>query len=160
MRDYSLKAVDFFLVNKTPELAFLSKGKLISNLTGEKLSEHQIVEAYRKTRFEGMPDEFILYPRMNGEDTPKYVFLSTFRPGKDFLEEFDNALMEGNSEYASRRKGGKLEGVEAKSVSESEFEEFGRARAKKGNDAQYKHVYIGGLNFSENKNNKIEGVSQ
>jgi len=137
--------------NKTPKLAFLSKGKLISNITGEKLSEHQIVEAYRKTRAEGMPDEFILYPRMNEEDTPKYVFLSTFRPGKDFLEEFDNALMEGNSEYSSRRKGGKLEGVEAKSVSESEFAEFGRARAKKGKDAQYKHVYIQSLNFSEHE---------
>ncbi|MFH1710918.1 MAG: GH3 auxin-responsive promoter family protein [Nanoarchaeota archaeon] len=137
--------------NKTPELAFLSKGKHISNLAGEKITEYQIVEAYRKSRVEGMPDEFMLYPRMNGGDLPKYIFLSASQPSPEFIAAFDNALMAENLEYSSRRKGGKLDMIESRIVSASEFEEFGKERMKKGNDSQYKHVYIGGLNFSEHE---------
>ncbi len=139
-----VKCTGFY--NKTPELAFLSKGQHISNVTGEKLSEYQIVGAYKKTRIDGLPEKFILYPRVS-DGKANYVFLSVQEEGNAFAERLDNALMEVNSEYRSRRDGGKLGRLEIKTVSNEEFEKISKNRLKAGNDAQYKHKYIGEINL-------------
>ena len=60
---------------QAPLLEFLNKGKSFSNLTGEKLSEHQVIRAVERSFRElGLAiDTFTLAPVM--EDMPRYVLL-------------------------------------------------------------------------------------
>ena len=60
---------------QAPLLEFLSKGKSFSNLTGEKISEHQVIEAVQRSFRElGLAiDTFTLAPVM--EEMPRYVLL-------------------------------------------------------------------------------------
>jgi len=133
-------------MNKTPEVAFLNKGNYISNISGEKLTEHQVVEAYRRARTEGMPDEFILYPKADCERV-RYVFLSAEETDNSFAEKMDLALQGANSEYQSRRDGQKLSMLETRKITSNDFERISKARLVPGKEAQFKHKYLRELNL-------------
>lgn len=99
-------------LGNTPMIEFLSKGQHTSNLTGEKLSEHQVVEAVRLSlRSLGMESDcFVLTPVW--AQNPFYRLLieveSTY--GANILQrlalELDNQLCSANCEYASKRRTG------------------------------------------------------
>lgn len=108
----------------------------------------KIIDAYKKARTEGLPEEFILYPRVS-DGKVNYVFLSACGDGNGFADRMDSALMEVNSEYVSRRNGRKLDRLEMRTVPRDEFERISRSRLKPGKDAQYKHKYIGKVNLGE-----------
>jgi hypothetical protein len=133
--------------NKTPQLAFLNKGQHISNVAGEKISEYQVVEAYKKSKKNGMPFEFVIYPRVEDNAVPRYIFLSSYKADDEFLEDMDRNLSVSNLEYDSRRRSGKLDRIEAKTISDEEFRRITRKRMINGKEAQYKHKYIGPINL-------------
>ncbi len=141
-----VKVTGFY--NNTPELAFLNKGSHISNVTGEKISEYQIVDAYKKSRTQNMADEFILYPKVSNGKV-NYIFLSTYEADSDFAKKMDEELMKSNSEYLSRRKGKKISQLEIKTISKREFDEISNKRLNRKKDAQFKHKYIGELNLEK-----------
>ncbi len=108
---------------EAPVIEFLNKGAHISSLTGEKLSEHQVVHAVRAAQssqslnFGG----FVLVPTW--ADPPRYVLLveradlgGTDPEGlaRRLAQETDAQLQKQNLEYQSKRESRRLGPVEVR----------------------------------------------
>jgi hypothetical protein len=104
-------------LHKTPLLKFLQKGKGVTNITGEKLYESQVLTAVGKAIAEiGRTPRFIMM--LASEDTRTYhLFVETdagLRPAAgDIAARVDTALARLNVEYRSKRESRRLECVEA-----------------------------------------------
>lgn len=144
---------------ETPILKFLHKGNRISSLTGEKISEHQVVEAFRacERRLGFSVPQFTVCP---GWDVPPFYFvLLEERPDGVFAGDrgerllasigarFDAELRELNMEYKNKRDSGRLGAPVARMIIEGSFERDKRAHIKRsgGRLEQYKHPYLSPL---------------
>lgn len=134
---------------KTPVVTFLSKGRHVSNLTGEKLTEHQVVEALTRISSEskGFPNHVLISPEWG--DPPRYsVTVESDSAEKkewgSLLEQLDRQLSELNVEYRSRRTSGRLAAPTVKLVPTGSFERMKKEHIEKvgGRREQYKHVYL------------------
>ena len=96
----------------TPLLRFVQKGRGVTNLTGEKLYEAQVIEAvHRAARPFALEPAFVLM--LADESTSTYtMFVEGGRddlpPAAAFADAFDAALGAGNLEYHSKRASGRL----------------------------------------------------
>lgn len=103
-------------LHATPLLKFLQKGKGVTNITGEKLYESQVLTAVGKTIAEiGRTPCFIMM--LASEETRTYdLFVETdagLRPAAgDIAARVDTALARLNVEYEAKRKSRRLECVE------------------------------------------------
>ena len=140
----------------TPVLKFLHKGSRISSLTGEKITEHQVVEAFReceRTLGFSVP-QFTACP--GWDDPPRYFILVEEQAKGLFSGEegerrrtaagelFDLALKRANIEYRGKRDSGRLGMpilllVEAGSFEREKLAHIGRSG---GRVEQYKHPYL------------------
>ena len=144
-------------LGKTPLVEFLGKGHRFANLTGEKLSEHQVTQATEiATRRSGHPiGGYSLAPVW--DDAKPFYGLFLEEPDavdevglKRFLTEYDRVLGELNIEYAAKREGGRLGPVRAFVLAAGTWAAWDRARVAKtgGSPEQYKHpCLIGDVNF-------------
>jgi GH3 auxin-responsive promoter len=104
-------------LHKTALLKFLQKGKGVTNITGEKLCESQVLAAVRKALDEiGRTPCFIMM--LADEDARTYhLYAETdagSRPTAELLaEKVDRTLAGLNVEYKSKRESRRLEAVEA-----------------------------------------------
>ena len=140
---------------QAPMLTFLNKGARFSNITGEKLSEHQVVEsvqaAFRELRVR--IDHFTLAPVM--EDKPRYeLLLETGMPprqAEQLAQKVDQELQQVNWEYAEKRRSDRILPVRVRSVPEGTWSAYRRRRtAERGNFEEYKHpCLVGDLHFTE-----------
>lgn len=99
--------------NKTPQIVFLRKGRGMANITGEKLSVNQVIEAIqRASRATGvLPSHF-----KAEADTERARYLVRIEPShplrredaEAFLRETDRALSEINLEYKAKRDSQRL----------------------------------------------------
>lgn len=94
--------------NRTPQVVFVRKGRGMTNLTGEKLSVNQVIEAFaRVSRSTGLGVGHFK-AEADGEHD-RYLFriepLQGVTPEKarEFLGELDRALKEINVEYKAKR---------------------------------------------------------
>ncbi|HET6572144.1 MAG TPA: GH3 auxin-responsive promoter family protein, partial [Fimbriiglobus sp.] len=146
-------------LGRTPLVEFLGKGHRFANLTGEKLSEHQVTQAMettaRRTGFH--VNGYSLAPVWD-DARPYYgLFIeeSDAADGdalKRFLAEYDKALGELNIEYAAKRESARLGPVRAFVIPSGTWARWDRDRlATTGGSAeQYKHpCLIGDLGFKE-----------
>ncbi len=136
----------------TPEVEFLNRGRACSSLTGEKLTEHQVVAALRQTR-ESLgwgPVDAILCPASG--DPPRYslsvecddrVPLTDWRA---FLGEFERSLRGLNVEYESRRASGRLAPPALFLLAPGAFDRLKdeHVARSRGRREQYKHRFITG----------------
>jgi hypothetical protein len=98
---------------KTPVIVFRRKGRGMTNLTGEKLSVNQVIDAVRKaeTAIGREAPHFRAEP--DGEAS-RYVFKVEFRETPDeatarkFLEVLDKEIAALNIEWEAKRKSGRL----------------------------------------------------
>ena len=140
---------------EAPVLEFLNKGAHFSSITGEKLSEFQVVEAVKRSIAElGLPaGDFTLAPVM--DDRPKYVLLvepDLHANQSDALERrVDAHLSEINWEYAEKRRTGRLRPLRVCEVPTGTWGALRRQRAaKRGNFEEYKHrCLVGDVEFVE-----------
>ena len=130
----------------SPVIEFLCRGRSTANITGEKLTERQVVEAMARAGASGKaPERFIVQARFG--DTPYYELQAEPDGGTDLArlaEEMDNALFELNIEYASKRKSGRLGPIRPVELSpgtlaRAEADEIAR---RNGRTEQYKHAYL------------------
>jgi hypothetical protein len=140
---------------QAPLLEFLNKGKNFANLTGEKISEYQVVRAVEKS-FAGLGlpiDFFTAAPVL--EPHPRYLLLveRKVHQGREaeLAAAFQKNLSELNEEYAEKCASGRLLPAQ---VCEVPAGTWARMRAEKtnvrGNFEEYKHVYlVQDLNFAE-----------
>jgi hypothetical protein len=133
---------------RTPMLAFLNKGSNFSNLTGEKLSEFQVVKAAEDAaRRAGVPLGIFSAAPCWDEETPYYSFFVEARDFADedemqaFLAEIESSLRKWNDEYAAKRDSHRLQPARLKLLPEGLWRNWDRERLVKTNGApeQYKH---------------------
>jgi GH3 auxin-responsive promoter len=131
----------------TPLLEFLHKGAHISNITGEKISESQVVAAVSGCLAELQIElrHFTVTPVWS--DPPYYQVLAEERdfPAGDVVETFlkrvDARLQEINCEYRDKRQTGRLAEMGFLPLPEGTWRQFTRYRQQSlgGSLEQYKH---------------------
>jgi hypothetical protein len=132
---------------RTPIVEFLYRTGATSSLTGEKLTEEQVVETVRALSsrlgltFEG----FTLLPAKEG--FPRYLLLAEVARGTSreqlvlLSSALDSELQERNVEYRAKRSSLRLEAAELWLVASGSFERLRQRRIAEGaNDAQIKPV--------------------
>jgi hypothetical protein len=140
-------------LGRTPLVEFLGKGRRFANLTGEKLSEPQVLQAMEAAG--GSLSGYVLAPVWD-EVAPHYgLFVEEPEAaGLDALAaKLDAALGERNVEYASKRQSGRLGPVRGRAVQAGFFARFDRERlvSTGGSPEQYKRpCLIGDLGFAAN----------
>lgn len=136
-------------INKTPLIHFLNKGKHISSITGEKVSEHQVVRAVHdaSNALNLHLSHFTMCPCWG--DVPYYALLAEEneigdrRHWVELISLIDENLQKLNLEYHSKRKSGRLGRIQLKVLGNRFFEIRKRERAHLGGRLeQYKHVYL------------------
>jgi hypothetical protein len=134
-----------------PEVRFISKGEHFSSLTGEKISEHQVVDGLRAARTDGdvaFADDCTLSPA--SADTPYYVLaVEPLAHGEDetwraFLARFETALAARNIEYRAKRASKRLGAPMLALVAPGTFAGLRDRRLAEagGRREQYKHRYL------------------
>ncbi len=143
--------------HSTPMVEFLHKGAHIANLTGEKISESQVVAAVR-----GASDEmrlclshFTVSPVWG--NPPKYHLhieqadIPAPHLGDSLALQVDNQLKSINCEYRDKRASGRLAPIELVPLPDGTWSGFAQRRRQKsgGSLEQYKHpCLVPDLEFS------------
>ena len=132
---------------QTPVVEFLNKGAYIASVTGEKLSERQVVQAVDQVVDQhGLPVQtYMMAPCW--ADPPYYALIleqDAVGPQSDaraWVAEIDAALCRLNLEYRSKRESRRLGPVRVKLVPTGTWEAFDRQRLHRtgGSAEQYKH---------------------
>jgi hypothetical protein len=99
--------------NRTPVICFRRKGRGMTNMTGEKLSENQVIDAMTSAAkaLDLTVDHFRAEPDV---DNTRYVFkVELEKPfpeeqSEALLERIDEELCESNLEYKAKRSSGRL----------------------------------------------------
>lgn len=144
-------------LHTTPLLEFLHKGAHISNLTGEKVSESQVVTAVRNglDRMHLQLRHFTVSPVW--DEPPRYQLLGeerdVFSPelGQSLADQTDRNLQELNCEYQEKRQTGRLESLRWCPLPAGTWQRFAedRLRTLGGAFEQYKHpCLVPDLEFS------------
>ena len=130
---------------QAPVLKFLNKGKYFSSITGEKLSEFQIVTAVKQA-FEQMKlpiEHFTATPEFG--DPPGYVLILESGIWKNQTESLarriDEQLCSMNCEYANRLETQRLKSLRIQEVNPGTWNVYRQQRIQKmgGSLEQYKH---------------------
>jgi len=130
----------------TPVFEFLSKGAHTANMTGEKLTEHQLVAAMDQAgrRIGFSVQRFVAQPCFA---SPPYYRVTVETEGAAparLAEILDAALVQLNIEYASKRHSGRLGPVQVVSDRPEVFARREREllAVREGRQEQYKHQYL------------------
>ncbi|WP_437201533.1 GH3 auxin-responsive promoter family protein [Planctomicrobium sp. SH664] len=142
----------------TPLLEFLHKGASISNVTGEKLTESQVVTAVNHAlkRYSLELDYYTLSP-VWGDPPAYHLHLEEAAiPASGLLaklsQDIDEQLRGLNCEYQEKRQSGRLAPVKCQTVANGTWLRFIRHRQSRpgGSVEQYKHpCLVPALQFSE-----------
>jgi len=143
--DDRVRVVDMF--GRSPVFEFLSRGLHTANITGEKITEYQVVEAMRLAagRVGWTVDRFVMQGRFA---RPPYYELRIESAGgisvEKLAESMDGFLCELNVEYRSKRGSGRLGPIRPKLLPDGTLDEMEaeRIRARGGRAEQYKHQYL------------------
>ncbi len=129
---------------QVPLLSFMNKGKYFANFTGEKLSEHQVVQAMKESlQSLGLPScTFTLAPVMR--ERPQYrLLLDSAEPVSDkdrLAQELQRRLEQLNIEYADKCRSGRIDAIEVHPVPAGTWEALRTERSgERGNFEEYKH---------------------
>lgn len=133
-------------VGEAPLIEFLSRDAHTSSMTGEKLTEDQIVGAMKEVFGEFDPiSDFVLAPRFG--EVPWYRLYLEAADAKrrpDIAETYDLALCRVNPEYESKRKSLRLGPVEMATLPDGTLvERDRRLRVQRSRTSeQFKHQYL------------------
>ncbi len=134
-------------MDDSPVLEFLSRGKHTANITGEKLTEHQIVEAMERAAaaLRAEVNRFIVQGRF--APTPYYELrmeTDDADAARRIAEKLDTELGELNMEYRSKRSSGRLGPIRPIRLPRGTLQraEDNHIRRRRGRGEQYKHQYL------------------
>lgn len=142
-----VEVVDRF--HETPVIEFLNKGEHISSLTGEKLTEHQVVRALERLQERlglRLNERVTLAPVW--AEPPYYVLLVAENAVGDerlseLLSGLEQELRRANLEYAQKRKSGRLGPPRLRLVSAERFAAvLDRRQRHLRTPEQQKHVFL------------------
>ncbi len=131
----------------SPVFEFLSRGAHTASITGEKITEHQVVEAMRRAAAATATgvERFVLQGRFAA--TPFYELRLEQPDGAQvhrLAAAMDQALGELNVEYRSKRSSGRLGQIQPAVLAPGTLEsaEQEQVRLRGGSSEQYKHKYL------------------
>jgi hypothetical protein len=133
-----------------PLLRFLHKGAHICNLTGEKLTESQVVQAMNRVSGRiGLRTDYFTVAPVWGE-VPRYTLLADagclppIFPLSEIGCAIDGELQQLNLEYQDKRKTGRLAPLTVQGVASGGWAAFleRRQTSPSGNTEQYKHPFL------------------
>ena len=132
---------------QAPLLKFLNKGEFFSNLTGEKLSEFQIVVAVEKSFRElGLPiGLFMVAPVIQAEVGYVLMLEPRFDVGRraDIAAFVQANLEQVNEEYASKCRSGRLAPLQVREVPTGTWRKMRDRKIQTcGSLEQYKHPFL------------------
>jgi hypothetical protein len=146
-------------LGRTPLVEFLGKGHRFANLTGEKLSEHQVTQAMEAAQREtGFAVTAYTVAPVWDDALPYYgLFIEEPDAADDgatrrFVAAFDRELGRQNTEYEAKRTGGRLGPVRAKVLPAGAWAAWDRERLATtgGSPEQYKRpCLIGDVGFEK-----------
>lgn len=132
---------------QSPVFEFMSRGAHTANITGEKITEHQVVEAMHRTAAKMAIDvnRFLLQPTFAA--TPYYQIQLEGPDSRDIgqvAQAMDEALIELNMEYKAKRTSGRLGPIRAVVLQPGTFQqaELAKIQSDPGRSEQYKHRYL------------------
>ena len=133
-------------VGGVPRLRFLRKSSSMLNVTGEKISEEQVIRAVRTAVGTGGLVGFTARTEMTRP--PRVEMVVEWVPGKErslasIAAPLDEALREANVEYDSKRKSERLGPLVIRAVAQGTYSRYRLARAALGApDSQVKDLVI------------------
>ncbi len=136
-----LRVVGF--VNQCPLIVFQQKGNGACNITGEKLYENQVVDA-----FQSMNWNAIFYQVLADVENARYVGFVEWHgepsaPKSDLAIAMDDALRSRNVEYDEKRASGRLQPFELRYLSPGTFAGIKRQAVEAGQkEGQFKMVML------------------
>jgi hypothetical protein len=134
-----VKVVGFW--KRTPIIEFLHKGEHVTSITGEKLTEWQVVNAVRMASHGHF---FTLdgFTAVANTRASRYDFLMEFhqkpRDMEGFTSSIDNAMKQLNIEYREKRNSGRLKRPVIRMIRPGSYHALHKAKSEKGHDAQVK----------------------
>lgn len=125
-------------IENTPLVTFLHKAGHVLSITGEKVTEQQIVSAMKKVGESFAFSGFTVTLRLS--EIPCYLIAIEQKSGnildekniKLLAETFDNELSKLNIEYEQKRKSGRLSNPQVEILPEGFFETYRREMVKRG----------------------------
>jgi len=134
-------------LGQSPLIEFLSRGLYTANITGEKITEHQVVEAMRQAcrPQEVKIERFLVQGRFT--QTPYYELRVEANDGLDLPKlaaRMDESLAALNVEYESKRQSGRLGPIRPVALAPGTLaqRELETIRRRGGRSEQYKHQYL------------------
>lgn len=147
-----VKVTGFF--EKTPLIVFSQKGKGITNITGEKISEKQLVSFIEMTNLSKCKIDFFICLADQVTQSYKLYIESRFPNELDLIQlgmELDLHLKKLNIEYASKISDGRLKPIEIILVKEGTSEIYRNHCLSNGQrESQFKFLhlqYLSDVNF-------------
>lgn len=144
---------------RTPLIEFLNKGSHFSNITGEKLSEHQVTKAMLELsrQFDVNLNTYSVAPCWDDEQPGYGLFLEASdlrdpEQGQQLAAALDRRLMADNTEYASKRESQRLAALQLQLLPAGAWQRWDRQRLERtgGTLEQYKHpCLINDLKFRD-----------
>ena len=135
-------------VNETPTLEFVQKGKGVTNITGEKLHEAQVLDAVLAVLEErGAQSNFFVM--LADQGSAQYtLFVEMQQPSGGGIDaaisnDLDGRLRASNIEYDGKRGSGRLSPLIVRRLRAGTGEEYRRSRIAGGRrDAQFKFLHL------------------
>ncbi len=136
--DDVVKVDGFF--NKTPTLSFVQKGKGFTSLTGEKLSEYQVVQTMRdlnkELQLDIQGDAFMM---LACNKALRYYLFIESKVSIDITECLEKRLSDMNLEFREKRSSGRLKVTVVRRVNAGTFDAFKKHSIESGKrEGQYK----------------------
>ncbi len=151
-------------VNGTPTIDFIQKGKGVTNITGEKIYEQQVLLAVQKAE-EKHRIKLAFFQVQARVELSRYDLFCEFETDSlnkakklAFLQEVETQLQLLNLEYKTKRKSLRLDAMQLHVLAENSFETFKKFRVKQGvREAQLKTVPLS-ADFSLTESLKVVDV--
>ena len=135
------------MINATPCLEFVQKGKGVTSITGEKLYEKQVLDTVMAAtvRLGVSAKFFVMLADQEAAMYTLYLETSGREPyqASGLANAVDRGLREANIEYDGKRGSGRLAPVEIKRLRPGTGEEFRADRVAAGQrDSQFKYLHL------------------
>ena len=150
-----IEVIDFF--NSAPVIRFLFKGKGITNIQGEKLSEAQFIEAVGRAKDKcNIEHEFFIgFADVNESRYKLYIEFSqsyTEEKKQEFARAVDEALCQVNIEYEAKFKTERIHPLQIIDMGENFFGRYREIRLKEGAyEGQIKWLHLSSLKATQNR---------
>jgi len=133
--------------NATPTLEFVQKGKGITSITGEKLSETQVLEAVNRALADRdiQPEFFVMLADQDSASYTLYVEarVPDVEQASDIANDLDCRLRAANIEYDGKRSSGRLAPLDLRWLRRGTGDSYRAERVAGGQrDAQFKYLHL------------------